>query len=335
MLGKTYLFNKQWSKAVNEFAKLMKSPYHYKLVDNYSDLFKVDNGNNSESVFSLQFIMKAGLGNHYDMRYGGRSTHSSAWTNSFASWALYSSYTKKNGDSIDMSDIPQKKDFTNEIKYGNTLIKWYQQKFKNVDPRLKANVILPGATFVGNNSTVYKLYWPFSAHANDDPPAYRTNWPSQAIVPWRKFVVTGNKNQLRWDAPANVPFIRYASVLLMYAEAKNEADGPSADVLNAVNKVRERAGIVDLPSGLSKNKLRRDIRLERLHELAGSGHLYFDVRRWKTASTNDSVLGLNKDVLDFRGEKVFHRVFTKKNYLWPIPHQAIEINDKLKQNPGW
>src|SRR5699024_10638461 len=45
MLGKAYLFNEQWSKAANEFAKLMNPPYHYELLDNYSDLFKVDNGN--------------------------------------------------------------------------------------------------------------------------------------------------------------------------------------------------------------------------------------------------------------------------------------------------
>ncbi|HLR38280.1 MAG TPA: RagB/SusD family nutrient uptake outer membrane protein, partial [Chitinophagaceae bacterium] len=239
------------------------------------------------------------------------------------------------GSSIDMATMPNRENYSNEYEYGLDLISWYQKSFKNADKRLNANVIMPGATFIGDENTVYKLYWPYAEHANDDPPAYRTNWSDQALFPWRKFVNVGEENQQRWDSPNDIPIIRYADILLMYAEAKNEAEGPTAKAINAVNKVRQRAGIVGLSNGLSQEELRHHIRMERLRELPGEGHLYLDVRRWRTAHTNDPVFGLNNEVLDFRGKKIFKRVFNERQYLWPIPEQAIEINDKLEQNPGW
>ena len=121
----------------------------------------------------------------------------------------------------------------------------------------------------------------------------------------------------------------------MYAEALNEQSGPVSEVYQSVNRVRKRAGLVDLPAGLNKDEMRRMIWLERFHELPGEGHLFFDVRRWRTAHTTDPVFGLNHDVLDFRGEVDFSRIFVERNYLWPIPQVEIELNDKLTQNQGW
>src|SRR5699024_8836947 len=108
-----------------------------------------------------------------------------------------------------------------------------------------------------------------------------------------------------------------------------------SEALAAINSVRNRAGLADISAGVSQDDLRRRIRIERLRELPGEGHLYFDVRRWGTAETDDPYIGLNHDVLDFRGEKLFTRVFTEKDYLWPIPEQERERNENLDQNPGW
>jgi hypothetical protein len=121
----------------------------------------------------------------------------------------------------------------------------------------------------------------------------------------------------------------------MYAEAKNETDGPTTDVYNAVKQIRGRAGLVDLTAGLSKEDMRRNIWLERFREFPGEGMLYFDVRRWGTATSNDPVFGLNHDVLDFKGDRLFTKAFAERDYLWPIPAQEIEINTILTQNPGW
>lgn len=336
MLGKTYLYDEQWANAAEQFSQIMGSAYGYELLEDYDHLFdfKYEDSNN-EYIFAIQYVMEPGLGSDYDMRYGGRSTNTAAWNNSVASWNLVDSYTEQDGTPIDMSERPVLSDYPDDYELGLDLIPWYQEAFENADERLHTNVIMPGYTFVGNENEVYMVNWPFSDHANDDIPAYRTNWSDLALFPWRKFVHPGEENQQRWDSPNDLPIIRYADILLMFAEAKNEAEGPSGDVFNAVNQVRDRAGIVDIPSTLSQEELRRAIRMERLRELPGEGHLYFDVRRWETAATEDPYLGLNHDVLDFRGEVLFTRTFDEKDYLWPIPEQEIERNDNLDQNPGW
>lgn len=335
MLGKTYLYDEQWAEAAAEFGKLMSDPYNYELLDDYSHLFDFKWENNNEHIFALQQVMEPNLGSDYDMRYGGRSTNASAWNNTLTSWITVNNYTNKDGSPIDMSTMPKLSEYADDYELGLDLIPWYQAAFENADARLHANVIMPGETFVGNENVVYVVNWPFNEHANDEPPAYRTNWPNEALFPWRKFVNVGEENQQRWDSPNNIPIIRYADVLLMYAEAMNESQGSSPAIIEVVNQVRERAGIVGLPTTLSQDELRRSIRIERLHELPGEGHLFFDVRRWRTAATDDPLFGLNHDVLDFRGIRAFTRVFTERDYLWPIPEQEREINPNLDQNPGW
>lgn len=338
MLGKTYLFDEQWEMAAEEFAKLMTSPYDYELHPEYYQLFDFKWENNKEVVFSLQEVMEPNLGSNYDMWYGGRSVNSSAWNNGTAAYLAVSSYTYTDGSPIDMSTMPQRINYSSEYEYGLDLIPWYQETFAEeaVDKRVHGNVIMPGFTFVGNNNEEFIVNWPYNEHANDKPyRAYRTNWTGSAIFPWRKLVNVGEENQQRWDSPNDLPFIRYADVLLMYAEAANEASGVSSEVYNAVNAVRNRAGVADLPEGLNRDQMRIEIRRERIKEFAGEGHLFFDVRRWRTASTSDPIFGLNHDVLDFRGIKLYKRVFTEKDYLWPIPEQEREINTNLDQNPGW
>jgi hypothetical protein len=76
--------------------------------------------------------------------------------------------------------------------------------------------------------------------------------------------------------------MRYAEVLLNYAEAENEANGP-ANAYAAINQVRARVGMPALPTGLTQAQMRDRIRHERRVELALEGFRYFDLRRWGTA----------------------------------------------------
>jgi len=123
--------------------------------------------------------------------------------------------------------------------------------------------------------------------------------------------------------------IRYADVLLMYAEAKNEASGPDASVYAAINQIRARVGInmPPIPNGLTQDQLRQRIRHERRIELALEGLRWSDVKRWKTAETYIPTL------IDQGG---VHRAFDpSKNYLMPIPQSEMDINPNLVQNPGY
>src|SRR5690606_29565058 len=107
----------------------------------------------------------------------------------------------------------------------------------------------------------------------------------------------------RTNGPTNLPVIRFADVLLMYAEAVNETSGPTPGVYDAVDRVRERAGVEPLTTlkpGISKEEMRREIWLERFREFMYENVLFFDVRRWKVAHTDDPVFGLNHTEVDFR-----------------------------------
>lgn len=120
--------------------------------------------------------------------------------------------------------------------------------------------------------------------------------------------------------------LRYAEVLLSFAEAENELSGPNQEVLNAVNAIRERAKLQPIGAGLSKEAMRAAIRRERRLELAFEGLRYFDLKRWRIA---EEVLNNVKDgILTYRFEEAFYR--------WPLPQTEIDKSQGvLEQNPDY
>ena len=145
------------------------------------------------------------------------------------------------------------------------------------------------------------------------------------------------------------PVIRLADIYLLYAEAMNEAYGPNdaADLgwtaLEALNKVRTRAGITVPYTTTSQTEMTKKIRNERRVELAFEDQRYFDLRRWKTAEKD-----LNQPLMGFRIERQDNgvvsthefvvdgqRKFNTKMYYSPIPYSEMQLNTNLVQNPGW
>lgn len=122
--------------------------------------------------------------------------------------------------------------------------------------------------------------------------------------------------------------IRYAEVLLNFAEATNEVSGPTTAVYDAVNAVRERATMPDLPAGLSKDQMRARIWNERRVEFAFEGMRYRDVRRWKLAETYIPTLVEP-------GSGVIRAFDPAKHYVWPFPQSEIDVNPELVQNPNY
>jgi len=152
----------------------------------------------------------------------------------------------------------------------------------------------------------------------------------------------------------NKLFIRYAEVLLTYAEAKNEASGPDASVYAAIDQLRNRVGMTTLSaamSGLTKDKMREVIRNERRIELAFEGLRFPDIQRWKIGpQVMVNTLGLDATFLkrnaypgDHKGITADWYYVTKvidtrsfnpsRDYLWPIPRKEINSNKKMVQNP--
>lgn len=138
---------------------------------------------------------------------------------------------------------------------------------------------------------------------------------------------------------------RYAGILLNYAEAMNEFAGPSTEVYDAVEAVRQRAGLspYTLDAGLTKEQMREIIRNERRKEFAFEEYRYWDIRRWKIAGEvyNKPLHGavIVRDPsgnFTYSEAEVFTTAFDEsKMYFYPIPFAEMVSNDKMVQNPGW
>lgn len=157
-------------------------------------------------------------------------------------------------------------------------------------------------------------------------------------------------NSSVWDlrtvrASRTSVLIRFAEVLLNYAEAQNESVGPDASVYAAVEKIRQRAGLnpFRLPTGLSKAQMREVIRDERRVELCFEEHRFFDVRRWRlygNSSVNIPISGVNVTLdnlfnTTYNYFTVENRMWSPKMYFMPIPQTEILKSNQLTQNPGW
>ncbi|MDP6921539.1 MAG: RagB/SusD family nutrient uptake outer membrane protein [Lutibacter sp.] len=151
------------------------------------------------------------------------------------------------------------------------------------------------------------------------------------------------------------PMIRMAELYLNYAEAYNEYHGPSQEVFDALNLIRERSGIRHVEAAwsdaslaktpnkhLDKQGLKEIIQQERMIELAFEGHRYHDIRRWKMAEDyfNSPVKGWRVNEVDandyYQVDEVGQRTFNiPRDYFHPIKISELTVNTNLVQNPGW
>lgn len=150
---------------------------------------------------------------------------------------------------------------------------------------------------------------------------------------WTSFADDVNTAIIPPSTELNPILIRYAEVLLTFAEARNEASGPDASVYEALNALRSRESVnmPDVTPGLTKEEMREVIRLERRIELAFEGLYYSDIRRWRTAEIVN-----NGPIYNYEGNPITNRTFDKdRDYLWPIPFVQIQENPALEQNPNY
>lgn len=213
--------------------------------------------------------------------------------------------------------------------------------YANRDPRLAASILYNGATHRGR---AVETFIPGGRDSKDG----NENWnTSKTGYYTKKFQNDAYPIDNPWDVAGFQPWIymRYAEVLLNYAEAQNEAIGPDASVYGAVNQVRQRQGVnmPALPAGLSQADMRTRIRNERRVELAFEEHRFYDVRRWKIANVTENVPAYGIDVTKtgntftyVRKVALTGRSFANKNYWLPIPRAEIQAsNNKLTQNEGY
>ncbi|WP_268224630.1 RagB/SusD family nutrient uptake outer membrane protein [Sinomicrobium oceani] len=195
----------------------------------------------------------------------------------------------------------------------------FREEFRNRDPRLYATIMFPGSpwnaieddfTFEWIQGASNMSQTGYNFRKLVDPKIYREN--------------IGNYT--------NVILLRYAEVLLTYAEARNERSGPDATIYDALDDIRQRSGMPPVDRNLynTREKLREFIRNERRVELALEGHRYMDIRRWQIAPQ------VMKDIKNLRNTVAQDRVWDDKLYLMPVPQSQRDLSDNLlEQNPGY
>ncbi|MDU1890376.1 MAG: RagB/SusD family nutrient uptake outer membrane protein [Dysgonomonas sp.] len=161
------------------------------------------------------------------------------------------------------------------------------------------------------------------------------------------------------ESQQSIPLIRYAEILLNYAEAQNEAGGPTSVAQNlgsydvtpytVLIEIRKRAGIqpgsnelYGLKENMTQDEMREVIRNERRIELAVEGHRFWDVRRWMIAEETENRTFTGMEVkLNEDGTKSYTRFNVRQHvfrsdramYLWPLPYNEVIKSSDMLQNP--
>lgn len=330
--ARAYLYENNWGKVVEYTDKLINSSTYgrYALFPNYEELFWVKNEYNSEIIMSMQYVPDLRTwGNLVDFAPMSASARLSL---AAPTQQLVDSYLMKNGK------------------------KWTETDpaYDNRDARLNATIVYDGSKWKDRAGVEYTI----AIHPDGTNPAgkpsdkYAGQGTAQTATGYyyRKYAdpspasYTGGSSV--WASNLNIPLIRYADILLMNAEAKNELNQMNTTVWDAtIRPLRIRAGFdntgeaLNIPSN-DQIVLREVIRNERRCELALEGLRIFDIRRWKIAET---VLTQAPRGAKFDKSSGSYTYITlppgnfnrNRDYLWAIPRKERQLNPNLPQNPGY
>lgn len=330
------LYYGDYGKA-KEMAQAIINLGQYSLEPDYSNLFKVAGQDSKEIILAVQYVNStlelSVIGQMYNNGDGGWSSIVPT-QNLVDTYEMADGLTKEESSSYDPS-----------------------HPFAGRDPRMAMTVVYPGMEW--NGAIVNTLDKSVDGKDNANYPPSANN-ASKTGLTWRKYLDEQYTNGI-WNTNACPIVIRYAEVLLTYAEAANELSGPSGDIYDKLDLIRQRVGMpkADRAKYATKETLRQLIRRERGVELAGEGVRRADILRWKddngkmvaetvlngvlqrvvgtlnyseTDPEKRAVIDVNAVATD---RKVEDRVFKPHNRYNPIPQSAIDNNPSLKQNPEY
>jgi len=314
----------------------------YKLFPDFTSLFLEQNENSSEAIFDIQYA--------YPYKFSGFQTVAAppqpgpgndyGWGWSYLTEDLAEAFEMKDGSKFDPKNL-------NEAN----------NPFQNRDERFYGTFLYNDEAWKGTTLYTSTNVWDSVNKKfvqNSPNGLYNTGSASETITGYylrkhmNEAVADGYANRgLGVGGGCNVMVLRYAEILLTYAEAQNEVSGADQSVYKAINLVRERAHQPDLPNGLSQSEMRERIHNERRVELAIENKRWFDIQRLKEGNKylNGPIHGMNVTYIKDNDGKitptytkftVLNKVFTApKDYLLPIPQNVMDRNPKLVQNPGW
>lgn len=330
--ARTYLYSNDWANVVTNCEKLIGKPDYgtYSLFSSYEGIFLPQNEYNSEVILDMGYVPSLRTwGNYYDyapLSVGARVNALSP------TQELVDDYIMLNGQPI------------NETGSGYS----ETTPYKNRDPRLTATVVYHLFPWKKPDGSIQIIYTkpgsaPNETAAVDEYKGQGTNSTATGYY-MRKYY--DPSSLASFTSGLNLILIRYADVLLMYVEAKNELGQMNETIWNqTIKALRTRAGFTD-PAALvynaawTKADLTTIIHRERRCELALEGLRIHDIRRWKTAETVLNVFPHGAKFGDAGIDNGYIRLdkrsFNKnRDYLWAVPQSEKDINPNLTQNQGY
>lgn len=321
-----------------EAAKAIIDLGQYELDPSFENLFMVSGQNSKEIIVAVQ----------HDENLYANGTIATMYNNADGGWSSMVP-TKNLIDAYEMSNGLTKDEAGSGYDENHP--------FVNRDPRMAMTVLCPGMDWIGigGATVINTLDKELDGKSNPNHPSTANN-SSKTGLTWAKYLNPMAQYGDIWSCKAQTIIFRYAEVLLTYAEAENELNGPSAEIYGMLDQIRTRADMPKVDQGKysSKETLRELIRRERSIELAGEGLRRADILRWKDASGKmvaETVL--NIPLNSFTGtinyvetdpykravingvELVESREFAPHNRYLPIKQDALDKNKQLKQNDGY
>lgn len=331
LLGKVYLYQEKWQEA-HDVLQTVKDSGEYDLLPDFGQVWALAYDNSIESLFEVQYEYHPtlALGGSLATVTGARNGPGDGW-----SWCQPTANLEQAF-----------------IDAGDTV-------------RLKWTIIKSGCTEIAGennfdefieNSKEMANYEAYLDKYGWDPNCYIID-PAQhksARIIRKYFLPIEDRPEIynTDKSPLNHRILRFADVLLMYAEACNEL-GQDGEAQEALNRVRNRAKLPSVTA--TGTQLRDAIRQERRLELAFEQNRLYDIRRWKDDSGQPviaSILGPNgsfvqwntnpetRDQLEWENQgEASDKGITfnvNRDLLFPIPlYEITQSNGSIEQNPGW
>lgn len=334
------LYYEKYDRA-KEAAQAIIDMGKYKLDSDFLHIFTLAGRDSEEIIASAQHLENydgnGSIGSMYNNADGG-------WSAMVPSWYLVDDYEMDNGLTKEEAG-----DYYDPV-----------HPFANRDPRMAMTIAFPGMDWEKEDGTI-EILNTLNDSINDKKNLNYANGESNASntgLTWGKYLLPLSQYADMWDTGACTILFRYAEVLLSYAEAENELNGPSDNVYGKLNLIRNRVGMpsVDKAKYSTKEKLRELIRRERSIEMAGEGLRRADILRWKDDTGKmvaETVMPgnflrpggiINYNELDpYKRAEIIpdsivlveSRGFAPHNRYLPIPQTARDVNSKLDQNPNY
>lgn len=306
LLAKVYMQNHKYQDAIKCFEWLVdgEGSSHYDLVEDYGDNFRDTTENNKESIMEIQFsLSQKGI-------FDGSN-------NAFNPNAQL-------GTQIEMNQAPPGIGWNN-IEARRWLVDYYKRE-KTIDGE--------------NDIRLYYSLW-YNDAAIDFPDrtnliygnSWDSGWGDRVFI---KKYSTDTTPPYFWN-DNNFRLLRYADVLLLYAEALNQLQGPNQKAIDLINRVRERVRLPKLENSTfydfdditsNKESFHDHIKIERALELSMECVRWIDLKRWGLDDTSiiDELIARDTD---------FENFLVGKSSRMPIPQSEVDNNENLEQNPGY